>query len=124
MFLSSKLRFDTQFSRFSLFFSLLAGNWAPETGSTSTASATTHSGSNGDFLNARELPHIWRASLLRTGLRKDRVESDIVIFVDKSLAAKSRFLGNGDGESGDSVRMRRLWRGQAKYAVLARPLGG
>jgi hypothetical protein len=92
--------------------------------SSSPLRSTTHSRANGDFLKARELPHIWRASLLRAGLRRDRVVRNIVVLVEKSLAAKSRFLGNGDGEGGDSVRMRPLRRGQAKHAVLARPLGG
>ena len=93
-------------------------------GGSSPPGPTTYSRANGDFLKARKLPHIWRASLLRVVLRRDRVVRDIVLFAEKSLATKSRFLGNGDGESGDSVRMRRLRYGQAKHAVLARPLGG
>ena len=52
---------DAKFRRnfkFSLFFSLLAGKPGVETGSTTTASATTQSHSNGDFLAFGEKPRI------------------------------------------------------------------
>jgi hypothetical protein len=76
--------------RFSLLISLLAGNSVAETGSTRTASATTHSRANGDFLALTISPRIGGVVWLRFVSAEDHLFLAAVSSL-LSLSAKSRF---------------------------------
>ena len=93
-----------------------------ETGSTTTASATTHSRATRDFLKPREWPAFGGLYMRALNLctRAIAVGADFGGFVS---GLKIRLPGNRDRREQRPVRHRTLLREEAQHLVLARPFG-
>ncbi len=112
----------------SLFFSLLAWKMDAETGSTATASATTHSGSNGDFPEPSDLPRIGGvaqrdfvsapASLNLQGRFGLFVSALKIPFPRNGDFGSKRRGSNAGSLSGEADRNRRLPRARVRAASM------
>src|SRR4029453_12639056 len=101
-----------------------------ETGSNWTASSTTHFCPNGHFLETDELPRVWRASLLRPDLRRDRWAHSVLFGREVSGHGNSVSweteiwlwwsLGSNVGDYGAVKPSMRYWRDSHSVALCWR----